>query len=174
MWSLSTIFTNLETAGKRIWRWVKFTFLTWASLIMALKCSSDLNTILKLWNLIFFSQNLLKHTYLFTNYLARRIRQPIIKHWIHTFKNLFNNQNKFYNSELFVCYCESKTTWMAKGQIISKGLFGVLEFSQKTNERIRFFCLTAFCVAKRRLSTKSKFVRSFFGRKWRHHKTFWN
>ena len=24
-----------------------------------------------------------------------------------------------------------------KGQIISKGLFGVLEFSQKTNERIR-------------------------------------
>ena len=25
-----------------------------------------------------------------------------------------------------------------KGQIISKGLFGVLKFSQKTNERIRF------------------------------------
>ena len=25
----------------------------------------------------------------------------------------------------------------AKGQIISKGLFGVLEFSQKTNKRIR-------------------------------------
>ena len=28
-----------------------------------------------------------------------------------------------------------------KGQIILKGLFGILEFSQKTNEQIRFFCL---------------------------------
>ena len=36
-----------------------------------------------------------------------------------------------------------------KGHIISKGLFGVLEFSQKTNERIR---------------SSSKFVCSFFGR----------
>ena len=26
----------------------------------------------------------------------------------------------------------------AKGQLISKGLFGILEFLQKTNERIRF------------------------------------
>ena len=38
-----------------------------------------------------------------------------------------------------------------KGQIISKGLFGVLEFSQKMNERIR-------------RSSKNEFVRSFFGR----------
>ena len=30
----------------------------------------------------------------------------------------------------------------AKGQIISKGLFGILGFFQKTNERIRFFSLT--------------------------------
>ena len=38
-----------------------------------------------------------------------------------------------------------------KGQIISKGLFGVLEVSQKTNERIR-------------CSSKNEFVCSFFGR----------
>ena len=38
-----------------------------------------------------------------------------------------------------------------KGQIISKGLFGVLKFSQKTNERTR-------------LSNKNEFVRLFFGR----------
>ena len=38
-----------------------------------------------------------------------------------------------------------------KGQIISKGLFGVLEFSQKTNERIR-------------RSSKNEFVSLFFGR----------
>ena len=38
-----------------------------------------------------------------------------------------------------------------KGQIISKGLFGVLEFSQKTNEQIRH-------------SSKNEFVCSFFGR----------
>ena len=41
----------------------------------------------------------------------------------------------------------------SKGQIISKGLFGVLEFSQKTNERIR-------------RSSKNEFVCSFFGRIW--------
>ena len=28
---------------------------------------------------------------------------------------------------------------LSKGQIILKGLFGVLEFSQKMNERIRFY-----------------------------------
>ena len=38
-----------------------------------------------------------------------------------------------------------------KGQTISKGLFDILEFSQKTNERIRF-------------SSKNEFVRLFFGR----------
>ena len=36
-----------------------------------------------------------------------------------------------------------------KGQIISKGLFGVLEVSQKTNERIHH-------------SSKNEFIRSFF------------
>ena len=40
---------------------------------------------------------------------------------------------------------------LPKGQIISKGLFGVLEFSQKMNERIR-------------RSSKNEFFRSFFGR----------
>ena len=40
---------------------------------------------------------------------------------------------------------------VVKGQIISKGLFGVLEFSQKTNKRIR-------------RSSKNEFVRLFFGR----------
>ena len=48
-----------------------------------------------------------------------------------------------------------------KGQIIFKGLFGVLEFSQKTNERIR-------------RSSKNEFVRSFFGRIWGYQKSFWN
>ena len=37
-----------------------------------------------------------------------------------------------------------------KGQIISKGLFGILEFSQKMNERIR-------------RSSKNEIVRSFLG-----------
>ena len=40
---------------------------------------------------------------------------------------------------------------LTKGQIISKGLFGILEFSQKTNERIRFYYY-------------DEFIRSFFGR----------
>ena len=39
----------------------------------------------------------------------------------------------------------------SKGQIISKGLFGILEFSQKTNERICH-------------SSKNECVRLFFGR----------
>ena len=39
----------------------------------------------------------------------------------------------------------------AEGQIISKGLCGILKFSQKTNERIR-------------RNSKNEFVRSFFGR----------
>ena len=49
--------------------------------------------------------------------------------------------------------------WMCvfKGQIISKGLFGVLEFSQKTNERIRFYYY-------------DKFVSLFFGRIQGHQK----
>ena len=29
--------------------------------------------------------------------------------------------------------------FLSKGQLISKGLFGILEFFQKTNERIRSF-----------------------------------
>ena len=39
---------------------------------------------------------------------------------------------------------------LSKGQMISKGLFGVLEFSQKTNEQIRFYYY-------------DEFVRSFLG-----------
>ena len=39
----------------------------------------------------------------------------------------------------------------SKGQIISKGLFDVLKFSQKTNEQIRFYYY-------------DEFVCSFFGR----------
>ena len=48
-----------------------------------------------------------------------------------------------------------------KGQIISKGLFGVLEFSQKTNERIR-------------CSSKNEFLHSFFGRIRGYQKSFRN
>ena len=50
---------------------------------------------------------------------------------------------------------------MAKGQIITKGIFGVLKFSQKTNERIR-------------RSSKNEFVRSFFGRIRGYQKSFRN
>ena len=42
-----------------------------------------------------------------------------------------------------------KKRYTTKGQMISKGLFGVLEFSQKRNEQIR-------------RSIENKFVRSFF------------
>ena len=48
-----------------------------------------------------------------------------------------------------------------KGQKISKGLFGVLQFSQKTNERIR-------------RSSKNEFVCSFFGRIQGYQKFFRN
>ena len=51
--------------------------------------------------------------------------------------------------------------YLTKGQIISKGLFGVLEFSQKTNEQIR-------------RSSKNEFVRSFFGRIRGYQKSFRN
>ena len=51
--------------------------------------------------------------------------------------------------------------FVAKGQIISKGLFGILEFSPKTNERIR-------------RSSKNEFVRSFFGRIRGYQKSFRN
>ena len=47
--------------------------------------------------------------------------------------------------------CRYLLTLFGKGQIISKGLFGVLEFSQKTNGRI---CL----------SSENEFVCSSFGR----------
>ena len=48
-----------------------------------------------------------------------------------------------------------------KGQIFSKGLFGVPKFSQKRNERIR-------------RSSKNEFVRSFFGRIRGYQKSFRN
>ena len=44
---------------------------------------------------------------------------------------------------------------VTKGQIISKRLFGILGFFQKTNERIRFFCLTVL---------KTNLFVCFFGR----------
>ena len=50
---------------------------------------------------------------------------------------------------------------VTKGQIISKRLFGVLEFSQKTNKRIP-------------CSSKNEFVCSFFGRIWGHQKVLQN
>ena len=49
----------------------------------------------------------------------------------------------------FLTSCQKSN--YVKGQIVSKELFGVLEFSQKTNERIRH-------------SSKNEFVRSFFGK----------
>ena len=55
--------------------------------------------------------------------------------------------------------------WKAKGQIISKGLFGILGFFQKMNELIRFLVL---------LGKKTEFVRSFFGRIRGYQKSFRN
>ena len=55
----------------------------------------------------------------------------------------------------------NKSYLHTKGQIISKGLFDVLEFSQKTNERIR-------------RSSKNEFVCSFFGRIHGYQKSFRN
>ena len=52
-----------------------------------------------------------------------------------------------------------------KGQIISKRLFGILGFFQKTNKQIRFY----YCQAK-----KNEFVRSFFGRIRGYQKSFRN
>ena len=43
----------------------------------------------------------------------------------------------------------------SKGQIVSKGLFGILGFFKKTNEQIRFLVL---------LGQKNEFVCSFFGK----------
>ena len=51
--------------------------------------------------------------------------------------------------------------YWSKGQIISRGLFGVLEFSQKTNKQI--------CC-----SSKNEFGCSFFGRIRGYQKSFWN
>ena len=58
-------------------------------------------------------------------------------------------------------YCFRIPIFPFKGQIISKGLFVVLEFSQKTNERIR-------------RSSKNEFVCSFFGRIRGYQKSFQN
>ena len=47
-------------------------------------------------------------------------------------QSYFEHENKLYFQNQWGCT-------QSKGQIISKGLFGILEFSQKTNERIRFY-----------------------------------
>ena len=56
-----------------------------------------------------------------------------------------------------------------KGQFISKEPSGAEDSPKKRTNEFVFFYQTAFCVVKRRLSAKSEFVRSFFGR---NHKTF--
>ena len=61
--------------------------------------------------------------------------------------------------------------YFIKGQFISKEPSGAEDSPKKRTNEFVFFYQTAFCVVKRRLSTKSEFVRSFFGR---NHKTFWN
>ena len=66
--------------------------------------------------------------------LAPGLRDLCKAEQIHKIRTLFTQNDEF-----------------VKGQIISKELFGVLEFSPKTNERIR-------------RSSKNEFVCSFFGR----------
>ena len=59
------------------------------------------------------------------------------------------------NSFDFFQFCLG-LSWCSKGQIIYKGIFDILEFSQKTNGRIRN--------GRIRFSSKNEFVSSFFGR----------
>ena len=59
----------------------------------------------------------------------------------------YNFWGPTYLPKLLLCHFYMQNSKDVKGQIISKGLFGVLKFSQKTNERIRrsskkeFVCL---------------------------------
>ena len=60
-------------------------------------------------------------------------------------------KKKWSHKTIDTCkYCQNVMNEGSKGQIISKGLFVTLEFSQKTNKRIR-------------RSSKNEFIRSFFG-----------
>jgi hypothetical protein len=61
----------------------------------------------------------------------------------------------------WIVYGNFQNWILAKGQIISKGLIGIYDFSQKTNVRIR-------------RKSKNKFVRWFFGRIWGYQKSFRN
>ena len=58
---------------------------------------------------------------------------------------------------------------LTKGQFISKEPSVAEDSPKKRTNEFVFFYQTAFCVVKRRLSAKSEFVCSFFGR---NHKTF--
>ena len=64
----------------------------------------------------------------------------------------------FYSIRISIWRKCKKYVDIFKGQIISKGLYGVLEFSQKLNDRI----------------SKNEFVRSFFGRIRGYQKSFQN
>ena len=66
--------------------WINpYTVITWHRPVgIGLKCSSDQNTILKLWNLIFLFTKF-AHIYIFIYKLS----------FDPTFKNLFNNQTSF-------------------------------------------------------------------------------
>ena len=84
------------------------------------------------------------------------------------FEKLVNWCNNYLTS-IYIAYCSpcsifAKIDWNlkdVKGQIISKRLFRILEFSQKTNEQIR-------------RSSKNEFVRLFFGRIRGYQKSFRN
>ena len=67
-------------------------------------------------------------------------------------------------NELFIIFFQPP-----KGQFISKEPSGAEDSPKKQTNEFVFFYQTAFCVVKRRLSAKSEFVCSFFGR---NHKTF--
>ena len=69
----------------------------------------------------------------------------------------------------FVIGSPRDTNPKCKGQFISKEPSVAEDSPKKRTNEFVFFYQTAFCVVKRRLSTKSEFVRSFFGR---NHKTF--
>ena len=71
---------------------------------------------------------------------------PLIKNKRYLWNNLWSNLKLVSNT---------------KGQLISKGLFGILKFSQRTNERIH-------------RSSKNEFVHSFFGRIRGYQKSFRN
>ena len=106
-----------------------------------------------LWN-SFAIQNLPEYIFL-TPFHCQQIRPSA---QFSSKNRLLNVVKLFLKHEKILVF---KYLFGTKGQMISKRLFGVLEFSQITNKQIR-------------CSSKNEFVRLFFGRIRGYQKSFWN